>query len=258
METPEPHNNDVARDIGLQVEMLILSAKRQSETKVSQEIQKIKQKIDAMGEKVRVVTERVSRLDAANSSLLKSDLERSIAKLEEVWEGEVGTLKHELWQTIQAHNHNADLMRYHKDAIEQIQGRMSENTPNPELDQILVHIAQVDMIMQREQAKHQQMDQLMQRLAAVQQQLSVGLGWGAGMQPGMPPGIPPGMPFPMPGKQAPGLQPAQVKQPARSKATKAKKAPKAQPAPAAQNSALTLRAEAPEFVPTTVGFGGSA
>merc|ERR1719374_64051 len=102
------------------------------------------------------------------------------------------------------------------------------------------------------------MDQLMQRLAAVQQQLSVGLGWGAGMQPGMPPGIPPGMPFPMPGKQAPGLQPAQVKQPARSKATKAKKAPKAQPAPAAQNSALTLRAEAPEFVPTTVGFGGSA
>ena len=30
--------------------------------------------------------------------------------LSEVWEGEVGTLKHELWQTIQAHNHNADLL----------------------------------------------------------------------------------------------------------------------------------------------------
>jgi hypothetical protein len=35
------------------------------------------------------------------------------------WTIEVSTLKHELWQTIQAHNHNADLLKHHKDAIDQ-------------------------------------------------------------------------------------------------------------------------------------------
>ena len=35
------------------------------------------------------------------------------------WSIEVITLKHELWQTIQAHNHNADLLKHHKDAIDQ-------------------------------------------------------------------------------------------------------------------------------------------
>merc|ERR1719261_1410830 len=111
-------------------------------------------------------------MDPANGFLLKTDLQKSIAKLEEVWEGEVGTLKHELWQTIQAHNHNADLMKHHKDAIDQIQVRMEESTPNPELEHIHSQLMQIDKIMQREQAKQQQMDQFMQRLTVVHQQLS--------------------------------------------------------------------------------------
>lgn len=39
---------------------------------------------------------------------------------------QVSTLKHELWQTIQAHNHNADLLKHHKDAIDQVQARMTD------------------------------------------------------------------------------------------------------------------------------------
>merc|ERR550532_1528309 len=120
-----------------------------------------------------MVTERVSRLEPGSGGLLKADLQKSIAKLEEVWE------------TIQAHNHNADLLKHHKDAIDHVQGRMSDSAPNPELEQVHAQLMQVDKVMQREQAKEAQMDQLMQRLTVVQQQLSAGIGhWaGGGMAP---------------------------------------------------------------------------
>merc|ERR550537_508684 len=104
-----------------------------------------------------MVTERVNKLESNGAGpLLKADLQKSIAKLEEVWEGEVGTLKHELWQTIQAHNHNADLLKHHKDAIDQVQGRMTENAPNPELEQVHAQLMQVDKVMQREMDKERQ------------------------------------------------------------------------------------------------------
>merc|ERR1712232_313945 len=111
------------------------------------------------------------------------DLQKSITRLEEVWTVEVDTLKHELWQTIQAHNHNADLMKHHKDAIDQIQVRMSEAAPNPEMDQIHTQLVAVDKVMQKEQAKQHQIDQFQQRLMVVQHQLTAGLSgcWGGGM-----------------------------------------------------------------------------
>merc|ERR1740138_1976386 len=151
-------HHDIARDIGQQVEIMILEAKQQSENKVGKEIQKIKTKMEAMQDKIKMITERVARLEPGSGGLLKTDLQKSIAKLEEVWEGEVGTLKHELWQTIQAHNHNADLLKHHKDAIDQVQGRMTENAPNPELEQVHAQLMQVDKVMQREMDKERQMD----------------------------------------------------------------------------------------------------
>merc|ERR1719236_304412 len=103
-----------------------------------------------------MVNERVSKLDSNGAGpLLKADLQKSIQKLEEVWEGEVGSLKHELWQTIQAHNHNADLLKHHKTAIDQISGRATQSVPNPELEKLHSQLVQVDKVLQREQAKGQ-------------------------------------------------------------------------------------------------------
>lgn len=238
---PAPHY-EIARDIGQQVEQMILQAKHASETKVIQEISKIKTKMDALKEKIQTVSERVNRLDANAGSLLKVELQKSISKLEEVWEGEVGTLKHELWQTIQAHNHNADLMKTHKDAIDAIQARTSDLTANPELEQIHNQLIQVEKGYQKEQAKQQQTDDFIRRLTLVQQQLQMGSvgNWaapGMGMMGGMPPGI----------QAMPGANPSA---PAGKKAQKKSKA-KAKPSSAAANAqnAQGLRAEAPEFVP---------
>lgn len=251
METDVHH--DIARDIGQQVEVMILDAKRQSESKVGKEIQRIKIKMEQMGEKIKMITERVSRLEHGNGGLLKSDLHKSIAKLEEVWEGEVGTLKHELWQTIQAHNHNADLLKHHKDAIDQVQARMAETAPNPELEQAHAQLMQVDKYMQREVGKEQQMDQLMQRLTLLQQQLSAGAGlWSGGG----------GAAAYQMGQAAPAAAAAAAngKQKAKRQAAKPSKAK----APSAASmsmqaaaAAASLRAEAPEFVPNISGWSES-
>merc|ERR1719265_170654 len=47
--------------------MMILEAKRNSETKVGKELIKIKQRMDAMGEKIKIITERVRRSERNSS-----------------------------------------------------------------------------------------------------------------------------------------------------------------------------------------------
>mmetsp|Transcript_108419 Transcript_108419/g.288566 ORF Transcript_108419/g.288566 Transcript_108419/m.288566 type:complete len:274 (-) Transcript_108419:121-942(-) len=242
-------HHDIARDIGQQVEMMILDAKRQSETKVDKEIQRIKVKMESMSEKIKLITDRLGRLEPSNGPLLRADFQKSIAKLEEVWEGEVGTLKHELWQTIQAHNHNADLLKHHKDAIDQVQSRVAETAPNPEAEQVHSQLLQVNKIMQREADKEQQMDQLMQRLTVLQQQLGAGVGHWAGA----------GMASPFQMAQAAQSAVSAAVLPGKQKAKKQAAKPGKPKAPSAASmqaaaAAASLRAEAPEFVPHTAGW----
>eukprot|EP00449_Zooxanthella_nutricula_P030416 CAMPEP_0198495030 /NCGR_PEP_ID=MMETSP1462-20131121/4958_1 /TAXON_ID=1333877 /ORGANISM="Brandtodinium nutriculum, Strain RCC3387" /LENGTH=134 /DNA_ID=CAMNT_0044223785 /DNA_START=51 /DNA_END=452 /DNA_ORIENTATION=+ len=134
---------------------MILHAKQQSEAKVGKEIQKVKLMMEKMAEKIRLITEKLTKLESSSRGLPKAGLLKSISKLEDVWETEVGTLKHELWQTIQAHNHNADLLKHHKDAIDQVQSSITDTGPNPELEQVHLQLMQVDKAMRREQDKEQ-------------------------------------------------------------------------------------------------------
>mmetsp|Transcript_67172 Transcript_67172/g.160880 ORF Transcript_67172/g.160880 Transcript_67172/m.160880 type:complete len:301 (-) Transcript_67172:163-1065(-) len=246
----------VAKDIGEKVEGMILQAKQASETKVSSEIRKIKLRMEQLKEKMQLVSERANKLTVeANGSTLglpKAELLRSIAKLEEVWQNEVSTLKQELWQTIQAHNHNADLLKHHRDAIDQVHSKLPQVAANPELVNIHRQLVQVDAIMQREQEKQAQLDQLVQRFNAVQQAVSAAaaLGWdGAGLYGGAG----------APGLGGPG-DATMATAAAASKKTKKQGAKSGKDAPtkgepmkvvgASQAAAAaTLRAEAPEFVP---------
>lgn len=240
-------HHDIARDIGQQVELMILESKRIAESKVGKEIQKINVKLEAMGGKIKMVSDRVARMEAGSSGLLKADLQKSIAKLEEVWEGEVGTLKHELWQTIQAHNHNADLLKHHKDAIDAVQQRVTDSGPNPEVEQVNAQLLVVDRVMQRELAQDQRVEQFKQRLVTVLQQ------W-ASISGGMPPpmgamGWPQG-----PAVAAKALEASAAAQAATGKKTRGKASAKGkakQPSTASAQvvAAGNLRVEAPEFVP---------
>merc|ERR1719444_303624 len=183
-------------------------------------------------------------MDAGNHGMLKAELQKSIQKLEEVWESEVSTLKHELWQTIQAHNHNADLLKHHKDAIDSVQSKMQETAQNSEYEAVHAQLVQYDKVMAKEDAKEQQVDLLIQRLTAVQQQLQ---SLWAGPVPGFG-GLPPQA-------AAAAATAAQVNLAAANAAAgkKAQRKASAKKTGKAQTTAQmnNLRAEAPEFVPTT-------
>lgn len=222
---------------------MILEAKHASETKVGKEIQKIKQKMEHMAEKIKMINNKVALVEPDRNALLKTDLQSSIAKLEEVWEGEVSTLKHELWQTIQAHNHNADLLKHHKDAIDQVQNRMTDVAPNPELDQVHLQLLQVDKVLQREMQREAQADQLVARLTQVQQQMYSAWGLGGAAPPGANAAAAAYLRSTLPGAAVPAAVPKKTQK----KAPKAKAGAKAKGAAGA--TAASLRAEAPEFVP---------
>merc|ERR1711915_508692 len=46
-----------------------------------------------------------------------------LARVEQQWGQEIRTLKQELHQTILAHNHNADLLKHHKETLDALQER---------------------------------------------------------------------------------------------------------------------------------------
>ncbi|CAE7765935.1 unnamed protein product [Symbiodinium necroappetens] len=75
----EDLHHDIARDIGQQVEVMILDAKHASETKVGKEITKIKGKMEAMAEKIKMINERVAGIEPGRNGLLKAWPEHAIA-----------------------------------------------------------------------------------------------------------------------------------------------------------------------------------
>mmetsp|Transcript_69688 Transcript_69688/g.130044 ORF Transcript_69688/g.130044 Transcript_69688/m.130044 type:complete len:303 (+) Transcript_69688:91-999(+) len=253
---------NVAKDIGEKVEAMILQAKQASETKVSAEIRKIKQRLEQLKEKIALVSERVNKLNIDQGGggglgvgLPKAELQRSITKLEEVWQNEVSTLKQELWQTIQAHNHNADLLKHHRDAIDAVHSKLPQVAPNPELVQIHRQLVQVDAIMEREQQKQQQLDALVQRFAVVQQHVNSAIGaWGDGGLSGYPGGASAALAAAAAGAGETAVGSSATgpkKKPKGTKTGKPEAASKAEPMKVAGGSqaATSLRPDAPEFVP---------
>merc|ERR1719461_2056883 len=51
---------------------------------------------------------------------------RLLSKIEQQWGQEIRTLKQELHQTILAHNHNADLIKHHKDTVDALRERCAK------------------------------------------------------------------------------------------------------------------------------------
>mmetsp|Transcript_93627 Transcript_93627/g.238406 ORF Transcript_93627/g.238406 Transcript_93627/m.238406 type:complete len:274 (+) Transcript_93627:126-947(+) len=264
----EARGYDIARDIGQQVEAMILQAKQANEAKVGKEIGRVKAKMEQVSEKIKLVSERVSRLDGGGGGLSKSDFNDSLGKLESVWESEVGMLKHELWQTIQAHNHNADLLKHHKDEVDKVTTRLAEHaTANPDLEQVQQRLKEVDTIVQRERVKDQQMEQLMQRVTLLQQQFTAlmasswggaGLGAFAGISQAQMLAAAAGSGMAGGGGMGGcggcgGNRKGQRKDdgaPKRAAKASAKKGPPGAASAQAAAAAASLRAEAPVFVPT--------
>merc|ERR1719487_1404599 len=62
-------------------------------------------------------------------------LNSKIAQLESKWGSEVKALKQDLHRTILAHNHNSDLMRHHRDALDEARRKLDAQT-QPKAEQV--------------------------------------------------------------------------------------------------------------------------
>jgi len=122
-------------------------------------------------------------------------------------------LKQELHQTILAHNHNADLIKHHKDTIDSLRERCVKLAGNSaKTSEIQQQLQRLDTRL-KQQHKQRKLEPLFERLVALEQRVAAAAQhpWRysamqpvPGVPPGMsvPPGIPPSM---MPGMGAAGM-----------------------------------------------------
>merc|ERR1719161_615880 len=124
------------------------------------------------------LNERVKRCAIANGgagqdrshTVDQEFLTQKIQQLEQKWGAEVKALKQDLHRTILAHNHNSDLMRHHRDALDEARRKLDAQT-QPKAEQVDAQIEKVDRMLRAGQAKQRALDALTERLIAVEQQV---------------------------------------------------------------------------------------
>eukprot|EP00933_Yihiella_yeosuensis_P006214 TRINITY_DN110900_c0_g1_i1.p1 TRINITY_DN110900_c0_g1~~TRINITY_DN110900_c0_g1_i1.p1 ORF type:complete len:309 (-),score=111.74 TRINITY_DN110900_c0_g1_i1:410-1336(-) len=191
-------HGDVASAIGQQVEQMILQAKKDSEARVRHELNVARNQLQQMEAHITDLSERVARGARSNGSAAdpsqtvdRAFLSQKIQQLEQKWGSEVKALKQDLHRTILAHNHNSDLMRHHRDALDEARKKL-EAVTQPKAEQVDAQIEKVDRMLRVSVAKQRALDALTERLTAMELQVaemfpvSAGAGAFGGM---MPPGI---------------------------------------------------------------------
>merc|ERR1719310_2354468 len=138
---------EILTRISEQVKKSLDGARRESESKVKMEL---KQVYDKIGSLDKSLDKLLVKLDEAEETrkqvtpeepLEQATVAKALAKVEQAWGKELGKLKQELHQTIFAHNHNADLMKHQKDALDTIRNEL-EAQKSPASDRVKLAKAQ--------------------------------------------------------------------------------------------------------------------
>lgn len=188
-------SNDVALAVGQQVEQMIMQAKSDSELRVRHELSGTKTRLAQMKGMIEEISERVIRVSRAggaggqDGTVDQRFLTDVVGQLEQKWSTEVKALKQDLHRTILAHNHNSDLMRRHRDALEDTKRKMDLMTlPRAEHQDI----DKVERALRGGQTKQRAVDALAERLVDLEQQhmqmlIAAGMHGPGGLVP--PPGM---------------------------------------------------------------------
>ena len=170
-------HGDVASAIGKQVEQMILQAKKDSEQRVRHELNVARTQLQQMEAHITELSQRLDRCVRLNSAgspdpsvtFDRAFLSQKIKQLEQKWGSEVKALKQDLHRTILAHNHNSDLMRHHRDALDEARRKLDQQ-PAPKAEQVDAQIEKVDRMLLAGAAKQRALDALTERLTQLEQQ----------------------------------------------------------------------------------------
>lgn len=190
---------------------MIEQVRHDTESKVKVELKSIVEAMKAMDGRLDQLLAQLDGMDPPQKGEPPLDAEAVgslLSKIEQQWGQEIRTLKQELHQTILAHNHNADLIKHHKDTIDALRERCTKlQSSNVKTSEIQQQLQRLDTRLKQQQ-KLRKLEPLYERLGALEQRVAAAARGAYGGYPGMPmvppgvPGVPPGVP---PGMMPPGI-----------------------------------------------------
>lgn len=202
---------EISGTIEAQVHRLIEHARQDTEAKVKAELKSIHMSmmvIDKGLDQLVAQLDGVEPQEPAEQPMDGEAVGQLLSKIEHQWGQEIRTLKQELHQTILAHNHNADLIKHHKDTIDALRERcVKMRSSSTKTSEIQLQLQKLDARLKQQQ-KQRKLEPLFERLSALEHQVAAvvttqGAAWPRGY-PGVPPMVPPGMGVP------PGISPGMM------------------------------------------------
>mmetsp|Transcript_26159 Transcript_26159/g.49118 ORF Transcript_26159/g.49118 Transcript_26159/m.49118 type:complete len:320 (-) Transcript_26159:328-1287(-) len=174
---PESDVTDVKQEISnrisQQVQTLLLQAKKESEQKVTAELKLLHNVMQEMDARLDNLIKQLdeTQVPPKTEALEQGAVVQALAKVEQQWGKELGKLKGELHQTIFAHNHNADLMKYQKETLDKIRQEIdARGNANPEkIKAAKAQVAKIETMSKG--AQKQKLDPLLQRMAVLEQKI---------------------------------------------------------------------------------------
>lgn len=192
--------------IAAQVARLLERARVDTENKVKMELKGIRDAVVAMDARLDTMLTQLEMIKpTAEPPLDAEHVGQLLSKIEQQWGQEIRTLKEELHQTILAHNHNADLIKHHKDTIDSLRDRCSRLQSGSSARTAAETQAQLARLeaLPKLQENQPKMEPYFERLAALERKLAAAAavrssGWPR--YPGMPhmPMMSPGIRSPLP------------------------------------------------------------
>eukprot|EP00929_Paragymnodinium_shiwhaense_P047607 TRINITY_DN24138_c0_g3_i2.p1 TRINITY_DN24138_c0_g3~~TRINITY_DN24138_c0_g3_i2.p1 ORF type:complete len:346 (+),score=98.60 TRINITY_DN24138_c0_g3_i2:110-1147(+) len=183
-----------------QVKKSLEQARRESETKVKQQLKWVYDKIGQLDKLLDRLLLQIQEADASRNEVPPEEplehgtVAKAMAKVEQAWGKELGKLKQELHQTIFAHNHNADLMKQQKDALDRMVEEVEATHPaagggsSATVERRKMARALFDKVQEIvKEDRQNKMDGLLQRLEAVERRINL---WqvSGGVRSALPPG----------------------------------------------------------------------
>jgi len=204
-----PPGNELQKEISstieAQVAKLIEEASQSTAQKVKIELKQIMEAMKGMDTRLDQLLVQIDGVEPSTSNEPPMDVEAVgvlLSKIEQQWGQEIRMLKQELHQTILAHNHNADLIKHHKDTIDALRERCTKlQSSKGRNSEIVQQMQRLDARLKQQQ-KSRKLEPLFDRLERLEQRVAAAAArayGGYGMQHMVPPGVqgvpmmPPGM-----------------------------------------------------------------
>eukprot|EP00927_Polykrikos_kofoidii_P070166 TRINITY_DN660_c0_g2_i1.p1 TRINITY_DN660_c0_g2~~TRINITY_DN660_c0_g2_i1.p1 ORF type:complete len:378 (+),score=104.76 TRINITY_DN660_c0_g2_i1:82-1215(+) len=171
---------EISFTIETQVQKLIEQARLDTESKVKKELKLICDSmmvIDVALDQLLAQLDGIEPSDHVETPIDSEAAGQLLSKIEQQWGQEIRTLKQELHQTILAHNHNADLIKHHKDTIDALRDRCQKLQNPTKTGEIQQQLQKLDARLKQQQ-KQRKLEPLFERLSVLEQRVAASAqGW---------------------------------------------------------------------------------